>query len=369
MQIGKSQNTNLSENFSQRNDGLDLLRSIAILIVLLQHSLFTLPPIENQVIVSIINILDGVSIFFVLSGFLIGKLLLRTFIEQEASFQSLFTFLKRRWLRTIPSYYLVLTIVLALSIYKNTNDDFWNHLSYYFFLQNINFEISKFYPEAWSLSIEEWFYLLFPLLLFLFIRLFKKKQALIVTILIFLLFPLLLRLIVAGNDNDFEFRKLLVFRLDAIVYGVLIAYFKCFNGLYFSKMKNYLFFIGLVLLVAISIFKFKNTTAPFTAFFFSLEALSYCFFIPFIYSLNFAQNGISGRLNYFISTRSYSLYLINLSLVLGFVLPFFKDQLQILNKFPLLNFVLFWIFNFLIAELIYRFFERPILKWRDKNVT
>ena len=366
----KEQGNNLPTNVTQRNSGLDLMRSIAILIVLFQHSLLFYPKNETQGFLSaLINLFDGVLIFFVLSGFLIGTILLRIVIEKEVSFASLLTFWKRRWLRTIPSYYLVLTIVLLLSIFSNTNDSLLSTVSYYIFLQNFNLELSKFYPEAWSLSIEEWFYVLFPLSLLLLSNFFQKNQTILIGMLIFLLLPLLFRFIVGASYPDFEFRKLVIYRLDAIVYGVLFAFIKFKNNLFFFKSKYYLFSLGMLLLGIISFLKFKNNYSNFTELFYSLEALSYCLSIPVFYSLNFSQKSRIGQLIYYISSRSYLFYLINLSLVLGFIIPFFKNQFQVLNQFPFALFLLFWIINLVLAELIYQFFERPILAWRDKNVT
>lgn len=365
----KEQHNNLPANITKRNGGLDLMRSIAILIVLFQHSLFFYPKSQIQEILStFFNLFDGVSIFFVLSGFLIGNILIRTFIEKEATIQSLFTFWKRRWLRTIPSYYLVMAIVLALSFISNKSDTFLNHVSYFFFLQNICMELSKFYPEAWSLSIEEWFYFLFPLILFLLTTYFQKNQSVVIAILLFLGFPLFFRFVFSFNYQDFDFRKLVIYRLDAIVYGVLIAYVKFKSTLFFSRTKYYLFAVGLILLATIYIFKFKNQLFDFIELFYSFEALSYCLLIPLINNLNIGHKSIIGQLIYFVSTRSYILYLVNLTLVLGFIIPFLKKEFQALNQLPFVCFLVFWIICFLLAEVIYRFYERPILAWRDKNV-
>jgi peptidoglycan/LPS O-acetylase OafA/YrhL len=190
----------------------------------------------------------------------------------------------------------------------------------------------------------------------------------VIAILLFLVFPLFFRFVFSFNYQDFDFRKLVIYRLDAIVYGVLIAYTKFKYTLFFSRTKYYLFAVGLILLVTISIFKFKNQHSNFNELFYSFEALSFCLLIPLIYSLNLGQKSIIGQLIYFVSTRSYILYLINLTLVLGFIIPILKKEFQVLNQFPFVCFLVFWIINFLIAEVIYRFYERPILAWRHKNV-
>src|SRR5476651_850750 len=95
--------------------GLDIMRASAILLVLLAHSRRYLPASWLSYY-DPIN-LDGVSIFFVLSGFLIGGILIKTVENKEIKFNYLFTFLKKRWLRTIPPYLFVLCF-LVLIYYK-----------------------------------------------------------------------------------------------------------------------------------------------------------------------------------------------------------------------------------------------------------
>ena len=180
------ENSSLIE--TKRNFGLDVMRSCAILLVLLQHGQFFIAKSETQLFyVQLFNLIDGVSIFFVLSGFLIGRILVKDFIDKEITFQSLLNFWLRRWLRTIPSYYLVLTIVMVFTVIINKQDSLWIHFQYYLFLQNLTYEISKFFPEAWSLSIEEWFYFIFPIFgfLFSFVVKFNKKNSFLFVIILF----------------------------------------------------------------------------------------------------------------------------------------------------------------------------------------
>ena len=91
--------------------GLDIMRTFAILAVMFGHSIFFLPTsIKDQLHAFVI---DGVNIFFVLSGFLIGGILIRDF-EKKKTIKVLFNFWIRRWFRTLPNYFLIL-IVLKLS--------------------------------------------------------------------------------------------------------------------------------------------------------------------------------------------------------------------------------------------------------------
>ena len=92
----------------------------------------------------------GVEIFFVLSGFLVGGILFEQ-VMSGASWHSLLpTFWVRRWIRTLPSYYLFLG--LNILIYQRSG---LPPLAPYFaFLQNFVHPIPSFFSDSWSLAIE-----------------------------------------------------------------------------------------------------------------------------------------------------------------------------------------------------------------------
>lgn len=88
-----------------RINGLDGLRGLAVIFVIISHTvLWPYMGIESTKIQSLMNGHIGVSIFFVLSGFLITLLLMR---EQDATGKiDIVAFIKRRSLRIFPVYYL-----------------------------------------------------------------------------------------------------------------------------------------------------------------------------------------------------------------------------------------------------------------------
>ena len=86
--------------------GLDILRALAILFVVLEHGNLLLPLQISSVIHFVI--FDGVTLFFVLSGFLIGGILLKTLNKQDHTPKTIFNFWKRRWFRILPNYFLIL---------------------------------------------------------------------------------------------------------------------------------------------------------------------------------------------------------------------------------------------------------------------
>ena len=155
-----------------------------------------------------------VEFFFILSGFVLYPQLIKILENKD----NLFIFYKRRWIRTLPLYVIILLVVSALTSELLSYDFF----KYLFFVQKIipNFISNDYYPIAWSLSIEELFYLSFPLL----IVLFNKKNIIKNTIIIFLVIVILKYFLTNNFDLNF-YRTGTVLRFDAILLGFLIRHF------------------------------------------------------------------------------------------------------------------------------------------------
>lgn len=102
----------------------------------------------------------GVDLFFVLSGYLIGNQIFAG-LQSEHGF-SLKTFYIRRALRTLPNFYVVLAIYFLFPIEAGGKavTPLWKFLT---FTQNFDLKPGSAFSHAWSLSIEEQFYLLLPL--------------------------------------------------------------------------------------------------------------------------------------------------------------------------------------------------------------
>jgi peptidoglycan/LPS O-acetylase OafA/YrhL len=156
---------------------LDGIRGAAILLVLLHHLHFAVPEISH-VLYAIRTLMyagwSGVDLFFVLSGFLITGILIDT-SEADNYFTS---FYARRFLRILPLYYLVLTATLSVEAVLHKP---WirpllppRHDWPYYFVYLNNWWIllrDTWHPSAighfWSLAIEEQFYLMWPLCIWL----------------------------------------------------------------------------------------------------------------------------------------------------------------------------------------------------------
>jgi len=146
---------------SPRLPGLDLLRAIAILWVMLYHmAVVGLIP-DDAWIVRFGWM--GVDLFFVLSGFLIGGQLLRPWATGERP--SLRRFFGRRLMRTLPAYWVVLAIYVFVPVVREAPhlQPVWAFLS---FTQNLLLaHQANAFSHAWSLCVEEQFYLGLPLIL------------------------------------------------------------------------------------------------------------------------------------------------------------------------------------------------------------
>ena len=364
--------------------GLDLLRCIAVMSVLIAHTIGFLG--NGEFLVAIIDYTSviGVELFFVLSGFLIGTILIKTHIKNKVTtFDSIKDFWVRRWFRTLPNYYLMLIIYGLIYTIKNHEFIFstWDKIAYIFFLQNSVTEIkNEFFGVSWSLSVEEWFYLLFPLLLFFAQFLFRKKTiSMGVVIGIFILIPLLVRILLACQLKQIEwdagYRKMMPLRLDAIGIGVLSAYIKYYHDNLWDNHKKKLFGFGILLFSALMFIFYQNFIITYDqlnaveladsgfflkTIFFTLLSISLAMLLPFVYNMNVVSTkGFFYKAVNFISLVSYSVYLLH-PVVLSFARQILKDQ----NGF--VKFIFVWVFSLIGAYIQYRFFESKMTALRDK---
>ncbi|MFC3158708.1 acyltransferase family protein [Chryseobacterium arachidis] len=278
--------------------------------------------------------------------FLIGRILIRDF-EQGISFKKIIHFWKRRWFRTIPAYLVSIFLIITLSYLTHTHFQKWEVLKTIFFIQNLNHEPKSFFIESWSLSIEEWFYLTLPILLFIFHKISKVSIKINIIIIFFIVFIAsnFIRLFYFQNLNigtltewDNNLRKPVITRLDSILIGVLGAWIFHFKRLFFDKNKTILFVLGFI------IFLFNKFLFDFfTEFNFYSCVLYFCIMpfsilmmLPQFYYLKETKLHFVNKIITKGSLISYSMYLVNLTIV----------SFLILNHLPFnffIKFLLFWI--------------------------
>lgn len=146
--------------------GLDGLRAFSISLVLIGHLLGTRDFHPPEVISRVLDLFSlgplGVRVFFVISGFLITSLLVEE--ERRTGTVSLSRFYFRRTLRIFPPYYLYISIIVlmeAIGALSLQPGDVWHAVTY---TTNYHRDRSWYLGHAWSLAVEEQFYILWLLL-------------------------------------------------------------------------------------------------------------------------------------------------------------------------------------------------------------
>jgi len=213
---------------------LDGIRGLAILLVLVWHYFATLVHPEPGSWLRSLKLAaglgwSGVDLFFVLSGFLLGGILL----EHRDSPTYFKTFYARRGCRILPIYFaLVIVAAIASGLLRGTRNAGFVHLfdrpmplwSYFTFTQNFMMvSVSGFGAPAlsatWSLAVEEQFYLFLPLL----IRFVPRGPLPGVLILLIVAAPICRGLLWSEAAPGFAGFVLMPARADALLLGVLAA--------------------------------------------------------------------------------------------------------------------------------------------------
>ncbi len=358
--------------------GLDLLRALAITCVLIAHTAFLVTPKHDFAITYIFGFL-GVELFFVLSGFLIGGILIKSITESgELKFKLIKSFWIRRWFRTLPNYYLVFVLNSINEVFYRHTYNF-NFLTYLVFAQNLVSPYPKFFGVSWSLSIEEWFYLTFPIVLFIIYKLclkfkntFKPLDALFYAVVFYLAGCLIFRILFSSfSDMDWDknFRKIVLLRLDTIAIGVLFAFLKHkYSNLWQIQKRNMLWLSISSIIVLYSYFIsdfiiLQHESFFLKTFFFTFTSLSLAFSLPLIENIKQFKNKRANNFVLNFSLYSYSMYLIHL-LVIQYVDS--KTANRIFGSNDLVKLLLVWILIYIISAYQYKYFEKPLTQLRER---
>ena len=348
---------------SSRVFGLDVMRASAISLVLLNHVALFFPQAGSFFEIGLLAGYLGVELFFVLSGFLIGGILFRTF-ENESSARSLANFWQRRWLRTLPNYFLflVLNVLLAGWLARGIP----SVLPYLFFFQNVTARPQPFFVESWSLAVEEWFYILVPVLFLVAIKVSRKSfriSSLFIIGLGILAVTAARSLYVLATHPLWltDVRMIVVYRLDACMFGVLAAWMKHYHPEQWQRTPRVLFLAGVALLVGVASLPFLLPTDSLFphSIGFTFTSVGALLLLPSLDRWTFTHAGGSFAVLK-ISLWSYSIYLVNLPVhsALNHLLP---------QASPFFLAAAFLFFSIALSALIYRCYEKPIMNLRRRT--
>jgi peptidoglycan/LPS O-acetylase OafA/YrhL len=260
-----------------RSAGLDTLRSLAILSVIVFHiyayhgAAFNGTGSLPLALVPVAKLgWIGVDLFFVLSGYLIGSQLLKPYLAGQQP--GLSNFYRNRLYRVLPAYWVVVALYFLMPAWTENPghlSPLWEFLT---FTWNLVVDYRSF-SHVWSLCIEEHFYLLLPLIVLATMRKPSlRKTALLlgglvlfgICIRTYFLFHLLRPLDQAGQSFGTEYMQRIYYptysRLDGLLAGVTLALVKTFRPAWWSALArrgHSMACLGLAL-AALALYLFQN---------------------------------------------------------------------------------------------------------------
>ena len=358
----------------ERIFGLDVVRTVAISMIVFSYAYFLIEN-TNPFITSLTGLFGfaGIELFFVLSGFLIGTITLKMYLADSFNYNSIVTFLKRRWMRTLPNYYVVLMLNIILGIsFGYVLKDAWR---YFFFLQNLTDYQITFFPESWSLSILGWAYLLTPFVFWLTYKISKnKKSGFLWTSVGLIFFFHLMRFwfykshfISDMNMWNDQVKSIVLYRIDSVLIGFVVAWLHYF---YSDKLKNisvYLFILALHLFflqfVALNVLSIDIISSPkyFLVFYFTFSSVTFALALPVFINWKSCNNWMAKLINW-ISKLSYGMYLVHFSLI-TVLFKFLKENF-LHGISSLLLLLIYLILVTFVSYLLYHFVEKPIMDKR-----
>ena len=367
----------MQNNEPEKLYGLDHLRTLAIAWVFFFHypNVIDMPDWAW-------NIKDfgwvGVDLFFVLSGFLIARQLFTKLKSTKTI--SLTHFFIKRFFRIIPVYLVVVAIYFLVPVFreKESLPALWRFLT---FTQNIGLvpSINGTFSHAWSLCVEEQFYLLFPLIIIASVYLKIAKRGAYILLALFL-FTCLLRLFLwynymeplikaDGKYSDFWITWLYYptyTRLDGLLTGISIAGLVIFYPTLkdkINKYANFMLLTGIIILTGAYFICQPRVGFNANIFGYPSIAIGFGFMVLAAISPGCILYKFKSRVTTSIAILSYSIYLIHKGIRHVCLVYFGKMGLDEKSYWMMLLIIIFSIFGALILRYA---IEKPFLKIRDK---
>jgi len=244
-----------------RNAGLDILRIVAVLLVIGRH--IELP--ENPG--TILTTLNrggwvGVDLFFVLSGFLVSGLLFKEYIQNEQV--DIKRFLIRRAFKIYPAFWVFLISTMLLKILFGEPPKLQHIIGEILFLQNY---LGGAWNHTWSLAVEEHFYIGLGIIIAYLVSVNQVNpfKNIGIIFLIVAAFCLTLRILKSYYMPYYSHQTHLYgthIRIDSLMFGVLLSWLVHFKNLenIIARIPSVLLFIGGVVLFSPAfIFQLENT--------------------------------------------------------------------------------------------------------------
>lgn len=354
---------------AKRRFGLDVMRAVAVLCVVVSHftPLVFVEWSSNRDIFRWLVYLGpvGVDIFFALSGYLIGGIVLRTIAEFN-QFAVVRLFWARRWLRTLPAAYVSAVMVWFVA----APTDVWSYVASILFVGTVNpAAVTKELEFWWSLAAEELFYLVLPLLIYVITKKHPALRAFGLSIAIIGASAIVARagLMVVSDAVLWRNINLAPYaRLDSMVWGVLMVWVRNYRPQWFSQIAQAGFAPGLVIFAAGVTLLVDQQRWDALAMFagHTVVVIGASLLIPVCESLPPFRWGLLNRICGGIALVSYSAYLYH-----GMLVTLLERWFGVATSWPMLGGVLLLYMGtvFGVATVSYLLVEAPVLRWRDSH--
>jgi peptidoglycan/LPS O-acetylase OafA/YrhL len=356
--------------------GLDHLRTLAIALVFVFHYGRLFPHPKWIETIGKFG-WTGVDLFFVLSGYLIASQLFVTIANQKNI--SLKEFFLKRFFRIIPAYLIVVAIYFCFPYVheREALAPLWKYLTFTLNL-GLDLRTQGTFSHAWSLCIEEQFYLLLPLILvsLVYFKAIKKGYWLLIALFLFgfatryyAYNTFVLPHIEEENAWANWYRHIYYptyCRLDGLLVGVSIAALLQFRPMIKDKLLQYgnmFLLLSLFILAGAYVLCIDEESFAATVFGFPLVSIGYGVMVLGAVSPNSFLYKFKLNITAFIATLSYALYLMH-----KFIIHITHDQFEKLNiaKDSTLMFFICIATTILAALAMNKMVEKPFLKWRNK---
>lgn len=345
------------ESFTKQNDDIQILRSIAIIFVILVHSIIIIPQDYSHFYFSIKKIFNtgsGVDLFFVMAGFFLSSSLKK--INHEQKMNSFLSFMFKKIKRLSPAAYLWSAIPLCMSLimpntyWLSVHDMFMKFFSSVFYLRNFEeVRLTSVFGYLWALGLE---FQVFAAFSFIYIFIGRRAYYAAACIICFMM-------IFYRPGGNYSW----MFRYDSMLYGIILYYTivekECFRGWLkiLCQKQNFkpVLAVGLLMLLAAS-FNIPSDRFNITV----LSSLISCLLVTLALYGGGLFEWISTPIHnvmLYIGNRSYSLFCCHI--------PSWILTLQILQghvSSPIVMLVAQLSAMLLLSELTYRFVENLLVK-------
>lgn len=349
--------------------GLDFLRAFAIFCVVDGHASHLLSGTKMEFI-NKIPLPHGVDIFFVISGFLIGlSFLSYSDKHQTVDIKKTLRFYARTALRILPNYYVIMLLYCILISNGIVNGDMhafplWR---FFTFTQNLVKPFHSFYWESWSLSVQWWFYVIFPLLLMI----ISSKSGNIKKItpyicLFFILTSLIFRGVVSKNvTDDFWWdvwiRKTVASRMDNIYIGVLAAWVRFYVYDLWKRYAVKSLVFGIILMIATFFIPKHNGIFYANVIYLTLAPVAIVLWLPYLTSVKESKTFVGDIISHF-SILSYAMFLTNLMLVQ--IID--NNFAELSRQMGAYSYFVYWLLVIISSYILYIVVEKQFVKLRTR---